>query len=348
MNTTETTTTTTANTTVNASAAGVRHVVLGGGPAGTTVAVQLADAGATVRLVQRTPDLDDDRIDVVAADISEPEAAIAATDGTDVIYHCINVGYHLQTTLLPGLTEAILAAATAHDAKLVVLDTLYPYGQADGDAITERTPWAATSRKGMMRAELDRRYLLAHGTHEARVTIGRAADFFGPRVFNSTLGATFFPAVLTGEPALGMGDLSLPHSYSYIGDVARALIELGTNPAADGHVWHLPTVPAVSTNEIHSIVAELIGHDVDVTEITEPVPAGPFDQQFMDEYAEMFYQHQIPQNMVSDRFQTRFGIEPTPLSEALAATLSWYRAVFGIDDTSVAATDAATEMGVAS
>ncbi len=155
--------------------------------------------------------------------------------------------------------------------------------------------------------------------------LGRSADFFGPGVLNSTLGGAFFPAALTGEPALALGDIQLPHSYTYIRDVARGMATLGTTDHGDGRVWHLPTVPAVSTAEIHSLVGQLLGRPVNVDLLTEPKPHGPFDEQVMREYAEMFYQHRIPQNMVSAAFQDAFGVQPTPLLQALGETIDWYR-----------------------
>lgn len=308
-----------------------QHVVLGGGPAGTTVATQLAESGHAVRLVERNPTLAHPGVEVVEADLSDLEAAVGATAGADVLYHCVNVAYHLQVDLMPDIGEAILGAASAHDARLVVLDTLYPYGTAEGSAITEDTPWAATSRKGRLRADLDRRYLRAHAAGSARVVLGRSADFFGPRVLNSTLGGAFFPEVLNGRPGLGFGDLSLPHSYSYLPDIARGLIALGGSPRGEGRVWHLPTNPAVPTTRIHRIVADLLGQEFDVHTVPDATqPVGPFDRTVMDEYAEMFYQHLIPQNLVSTRFEQAFGLRPTPLRQALAHTLDWYRQFLGI------------------
>ena len=303
------------------------HVVLGAGPAGTAIAADLAARGLAVRHVDRSPIQGaDPRIETRQADLSTPAAAIAATDGASVIYHAVNVAYHLQVAVLPGIADAFLTAARTHGARLVVLDTLYPYGEAEGEAITEQTPWAATSRKGLLRADLDRRYLDAHERGEVRVVLGRSADFFGPGVVNSTLGGAFFPAALTGGPALGLGDLALPHSYTYIRDVARGLVTLGTDERGDGRVWHLPTHPALPTTAIHRIVEELTGRPIEVEVMTEPTAHGPFDEQFMAEYAEMFYQHRIPQNMVSTDFETTFGIGPTPLREALEATIDWYAA----------------------
>jgi nucleoside-diphosphate-sugar epimerase len=45
----------------------------------------------------------------------------------------------------------------------------------------------------------------------------------------------------------------------------------------------------------------------------------------MAEYAEMFYQHRIPQNVVSTDFETTFGARPTSLEEGIRKTLEWYR-----------------------
>jgi len=304
------------------------HVVLGAGPAGTATAAELASRDHRVRHVSRSPIPEGHkRIETMQADVSTPQGAIVATEGAAVIYHAVNVAYHLQVDALPGITEAIIAAAAHHDARLVVLDTLYPYGTADGEAITEQTPWAATSRKGLMRAALDERYLEAHRTGEARTVLGRAADFFGPGVFNATFGGAFFPGAITGEPALAIGDITLPHSYTYIKDVAAGLVALGTDDQGDGKVWHLPTNPAVPTADLHRVVESITGRDLAIDLVTEPVPYGPFDKQFMDEFAEMFYQYRIPQNMVSTAFESTFDVRPTPMRQALEATLAWYEAV---------------------
>lgn len=303
------------------------HVVLGAGPAGTTIAAELAERGLRVRHVNRGPIADPPvGVETVEADMTSPEQAAGATEGAAAIYHAVNVPYHRQVELMPRIGRAILDAAAHHGARLVVLDTLYPYGEADGGAITEKTPWAATSRKGRMRAELDRMYLAAHEAGRASVVLGRSADFYGPRVIASTLGGAFFPAALSGEDVTVFGDITLPHSYSYIPDVAAALVDLGTAQpgSADGRVWHLPTVPAVSTQQVIGLVEEILGRSLTVDTLDRPVATGPFDATFMAEYEEMFYQHTIPQHMVSTPFEEAFGRGPTSLDVGLAATIAWY------------------------
>ncbi|MEV6056260.1 NAD-dependent epimerase/dehydratase family protein [Streptomyces sp. NPDC052107] len=301
------------------------HAVLGSGPAGTALARELVRRGHAVRLVDRTAGgAAIDGVERYAADVSTADGARQAIAGAAVVHHCVNVAYHLQVEVMPRIQAAVIGAVADSGARLVVLDTLYPYGETGGAVMTEGTPWKATSRKGRMRAELDEQYLAAHREGRARIVLGRSADFVGPGVLNSTLGATVFPGALTGGEVLGLGDLDLPHSYTYIGDVAAGLATLGERPQADGRVWHLPTAPAISTREIHTMIEKRVARPLNVVVLEEPRPFGPFDEQFMAEYAEMFYQHTEPQIVDSSAYERTFGVTPTSLGDALDATLAWY------------------------
>ncbi|WP_030680454.1 NAD-dependent epimerase/dehydratase family protein [Streptomyces rimosus] len=305
---------------------GALHTVLGAGPAGTSVALELARRGHPVRLIDRAGSGEPlDGIERLSGDVSTVHGALTAIEGADVVYHCVNVAYHLQVDVMPGIQEAVLGAVARTGARLIVLDTLYPYGETHGEVMTEDTPWRAATAKGKMRAALDERYLAAHQQGRARVALGRSADFVGPRVLNSTLGGAVFPAALTGGEVLALGDIDLKHSYSNILDVARGLAVLGENPSGDGRVWHLPTAPARTTREIFTALGDLVGHSLRTVTMDEPRPFGPFDETFMNSYAELFYQHTEPQIMDSTAFQEKFGVAPTPIETTLSQTLEWYR-----------------------
>ncbi|NEE45360.1 epimerase, partial [Streptomyces sp. SID8455] len=96
------------------------------------------------------------------------------------------------------------------------------------------------------------------------------------------------------------------------------------HPEGDGRVWHLPTAPARTTRQVLALVEERIGRPLELTVIAEPRPFGPFDEAFMAEYAEMFYQHTEAQIVDSSAIEREFGLTPTPLEEAVDATLGWY------------------------
>ncbi|SER96201.1 NAD-dependent epimerase/dehydratase family protein [Streptomyces qinglanensis] len=307
-------------------ATGSLHTVLGAGPAGTSLALELARRGHAVRLVDRAGSGEPlGGVERLKGDVSTVDGALATIEGADVVHHCVNVAYHLQVDVLPGIQEAVLGAVARTGARLVVLDTLYPYGETHGEVMTEATPWRAATAKGRMRAALDENYLTAHKEGRAKVVLGRSADFVGPRVLNSTLGGAVFPAALTDGEVLALGDIDLEHSYTNILDVARGLAVLGENPSGDGRAWHLPTAPARTTREIFTALGELVGHPLRTVTMNEARPFGPFDETFMNSYAELFYQHTEPQIMDSSAFQQEFDVEPTPIETTLRETLAWYR-----------------------
>lgn len=305
------------------------HVVFGAGPAGLTVAQELLARGERVRIANRGPVTGPpEGAEVVQADVTDHERVREVSRDAEVLYNCTHAPYHLWDDLLPRMQAGVLAGARASGAKLVVIDTLYPYGPTGGVPMTERTPNAATSRKGRIRIALTQEYFRAHEAGEVRVTIGRSADFFGPRVINSTLGGALFPAALTGQTGMALGDIDLPHSYTYMPDIGRGLATLGTDDRALGRLWHLPTAPARTTREIHQFVERYTGRPLTLDVLDGSKAWGPFDETFMREYEELFYQYTEPQIVDSGAIEHTFGLTPTPIEDALRATVDWYRAAF--------------------
>ena len=193
--------------------------------------------------------------------------------------------------------------------------------------MTEDSPHAATTRKGRMRAEAAAKYLQAHRDGTVQVALGRAADFYGPRVLNSSLGYLVFPPALAGKPAQVLGNVSQPHAYSYMGDVARGLATLGDRPEALGHTWLLPVAPAVSTREMIRLIGDAIGHPVKIMAIPKvAVQAMGLFNPTMREMVEMFYQYTEPQIVNSCRFENTFGWKATPTAEAIQKTVEWFKA----------------------
>jgi nucleoside-diphosphate-sugar epimerase len=187
----------------------------------------------------------------------------------------------------------------------------------------------AVSRKGRLRAELAWGYLQAHRTGKARVAIGRAADFFGPRVTNSALGEFVFPAALKGEPMVAFGDIDLPHSYSFMPDIARGLATLGERDEALGRDWLLPVPDTRTTRDVAGLIEEAVGRPVQVTALPDMATLaalGVLDSTFLAEYDELFYQYTEPQIVDSSAIARELGVVATPWPEAIAATVRWYQA----------------------
>jgi nucleoside-diphosphate-sugar epimerase len=303
------------------------HVIFGTGPVGLTLAEVLLAEGKQVRLVNRSGRAAvPDGAELVASDATDPEKVKELSRGAAALYHCANVPYAEQYEVIPRLQKALIAGAASAGANLIVTDTLYMYGETHGVPMTEDTPYAATTRKGTMRAEVARDYLKAHQNGTVQVALGRAADFFGPRVFNSALGDRAFPPAIAGKPMQVLGNPSLLHSFSYMGDVARGLATLGERPEALGHEWLLPVAPAVTTREMAHLIGEAVGHPIKLLAMPKIAlqALGLFDVQ-MHEMVEMFYQYTEPQIVDSRHFEETFGWSATPLAEAIPATVKWFR-----------------------
>jgi nucleoside-diphosphate-sugar epimerase len=220
----------------------------------------------------------------------------------------------------------MIEGAASAAAKLVVIDTLYMYGNTHGQIMTETSPHSATTRKGQFRAEIVRKYLQAHHDGKIRVAIGRAADFFGPEVLNSSLGDRVFPQALSGQAVSILGNPNLIHSFSYMPDIATGLIALGQHEEALGHQWHLPTIADKTPHQIIDLVSEQLGKPLKIKAIPKIfIRAAGLRDPFMREYVELFYQHTESQIVDSSAIERAFGITTTPLAEALAKTIEWYR-----------------------
>jgi nucleoside-diphosphate-sugar epimerase len=193
--------------------------------------------------------------------------------------------------------------------------------------MTEDLPLAATTVKGRTRAAMTAELLAAAEAGRVRIAIGRASDFFGADVTQgSTLGERVFGNALAGRRADFIGNPDLPHTYSYVPDIAAGLATLGTDARAAGQVWHLPGPRTGTTRALLDLLADQVGHRVGVRSVPKlAVRALSLVSPLMRELAEMSYQFEEPFVLDTSKYESVFGTAGTPLADAVAATLAWYR-----------------------
>ena len=306
------------------------HVIFGSGPLGRAVAAQLSAQGGTVRLVARHTPAPMDGVEMIAADLTDPAQAIAVAQGAGVLYHCLSANYGHWPQLLPPLMTGFIAAAQAAGARAVYGDNLYSYGPVTGP-VQEGLASVLSGRNVRVRTELAGRLLTAAGSEGLAVAIGRASDFYGPEVLQSSLGDRVFPALLGSRPVQFLGDPDLPHTFTFIQDFARALIVLGTREEALGKIWHVPSAPTITPREMVIQAAELAG--VEPRFSVAPglmIRALGLVSPTMRSVAEVLYQVERPWVVDHSRFESAFGARVTPHREALISTLDWYRARAGV------------------
>lgn len=168
--------------------------------------------------------------------------------------------------------------------------------------------------------------LEAHAAGRARVAIGRASDFFGPGALESAAGERVFATAVQGKKVQVLGDPDALHSYTYIPDIARGLVTLGSDDRAFGAAWHLPSAPAVSTREFVRMVFAAAGEPMKLARVSRPMLklAGIFSPTIR-EVSEMLYEFEEPFIVDNSRFTATFGWEATPLEQATTETVEWFK-----------------------
>jgi nucleoside-diphosphate-sugar epimerase len=302
------------------------HAVLGTGPLGLAVARHLVARGARVRAVNGSGRADlPASVDIVAADVVKGAEADRACDGASVIYHCANPPYARWPELHPPLMDSIIEGATSAGARLVFGDNLYAYGPVNGP-LTEDLPYLATGPNGQTRARIAETVLRAHDAGRVRAVIGRGSDFFGPHARVSTVGDRVFARAIVGKPAQVLGNPDVPHSVTFIDDFARALVTLGEQDHALGQVWHVPCPETVTMRRFVEVVFEEAGHPPRLRAAPRwgLALAAPFNPT-LRAVREQLYQSERPWVVDSSKFERAFGWRASPLSEAVRATVAWYR-----------------------
>ena len=216
------------------------HVVFGTGPAGRAVADALLDQGTRVRMVNRSGTPVITGVETIGGDATDVDFARDVAADADTVYFCLNApNYHRWAEEFPPLQRAVSAQPSRRTPSSSSSRTCTCTARAAGP-LRETTPVNPTSAKSRTRAAMSAELLDAHQRGEVRVVIGRASDFIGPGVRDSAFGEFVFEPALAGKRAQTMGRPDTLHTYSYVPDVGRNLVLLGSRDDAYGQAWHLP------------------------------------------------------------------------------------------------------------
>jgi nucleoside-diphosphate-sugar epimerase len=307
----------------------INHVVLGTGAIGRATAEELLRRGESVRMVNRSGRMDESPagLEVVASDLYDPANVREVTRGAKVVYQSAQPRYSEWPEKFPSLQKSIIEGLTGSDAKLVIVENLYMYGDQNGQPMTENTPYDAHTRKGRVRGEISRAALAAHKEGRVRVTAARGGNFFGPWGLDSTMGGRAFYPLLQGKPAQLIGRTDLPHSHTFVRDFGSALVILGEHEEADGQAWHVPNDrPKMTQAELVHMFAEEAGVEPRISSMGKlMMTIGGLFIPEAKETVEMMYEFDKPFIMDSRKFEQAFGMKATPMREAIRETVAWFK-----------------------
>ncbi|MBL9058592.1 MAG: epimerase, partial [Mangrovicoccus sp.] len=200
--------------------------------------------------------------------------------------------------------------------------TVYNYGPDAGLVLDETAPQNPVTRKGAIRAEMERR-LAGSGLP---VLVLRAGDFFGALAGNNWFAQSL---VTPGRPVAAIsnpGAAGVGHQWAYLPDVAETMLRLvETVPATGFQSFHMVGQwDATGTGMAEAIRIALGRPDLPLRRFPWRLVrlAAPVLPLFR-ELAEMRYLWQQPLRLTNVKLEAAIGPEPrTPLLEAVRDTLA--------------------------
>ncbi|GAB3271530.1 NAD-dependent epimerase/dehydratase family protein [Sinomonas notoginsengisoli] len=302
-----------------------RYAVIGSGVAGWTVAQKLAQQGERAKVITRSGNGPaHPLIDLRAVDVNDGALLARELDGTSAVFYTLSTAYSAAAWAreLPRAQRSVLDAAEAAGAVVVFVENLYAYPRPDLPMAEDSERNAVGGKRGV-RAQLIRE----RQAHPARSASVAASDFFGPRVLASHAGDRMLPRILAGKPLDLIGSADQPHTFTYVQDLAVAMIAVARDPKQWGRMHHAPSLPALSQRELAAAFAHAAGVELPPIRVLPAwlVRAGGLVVPLLREVGETAYQFARPFVMDSSITQDRLGLAPTALEEAASATVAWWR-----------------------
>jgi nucleoside-diphosphate-sugar epimerase len=236
------------------------------GAAGQSIAAALSAAGRDYRAVGRSRQPleaafgDDPHAEIVTWNPDDPASIRAAAAGLQTVIYLVGVPYD-QFAAHPPLMERTLAGVTAAGVeRFILIGTVYPYGRARGNPVSENHPREPHTFKGRMRLAQENLVLAAHGRDGLSTLVLRLPDFYGPGVERSLLNGVFEGAA-NAKRAQTIGPLDVPHEFIYLPDAGPVVEKLTRTPEAYGQWWHLAGAGTITQREVARQAYALAGRE---------------------------------------------------------------------------------------
>ena len=307
------------------------QTILGsGGAIGIDLANALTKYTHEIKLVSRNPKKVNETDILQSADFSDPAQIFKAIEGSETCYVTVGFDYNIKVwqAKWPPFIKSVVDACIQNNTKLVFFDNVYALGAEAVNHITEESPINPSSKKGEVRATIDRIILEQVEKGKLEAIIARAPDFFGPiKKQNSMLMNLVYDNMVKGKSAKWVCNADVVHTMGYTPDLAKATAILGNTPDAFNQIWNLPV-------DMNSLTGrqwvKLFSDEMKASEKVQVLPLwslhllGVFVP-ILKEMVEMMYQFDRTYNFDSSKFINRFKFSPTSNKEAVKQTIETLR-----------------------
>ncbi|HUB19701.1 MAG TPA: NAD-dependent epimerase/dehydratase family protein [Acidobacteriaceae bacterium] len=288
----------------------------------------LAAQNKPFRVVSRTARPTAGAAEVVGADLLDRDQTIRAVAGSSVVFLLAGLKYdrNVWAEQWPRILANTIEGCKRAGAKLVFFDNVYMYGRVSGP-MTEETPFNPCSRKGEIRAQIASTLLSEIKAGSLTAMIARAPDFYGPATPTGIANVLVFDAWMKNQKPSWLVDDTVPHSYIYTPDAARAVLALAESASAWNQTWHLPTAPEALTGRAFITAAASAMDRPAKYRVLSPLMVRMFGwfNPTVGEIHEMLYQNDAPYLFDSSKYARAFGFAGTAYDEGIRATAESYR-----------------------
>lgn len=303
------------------------QTILGaGGAIGIELAKALPTYTSNIRLVGRNPKKVNATDNLFKADLSNRDEVFKAVQGSEIVYLMVGFDYNtkLWQQMWPPLIKNVIDACREHNTKLVFFDNVYAIGGDNVKHITENSPISPTSKKGEVRAEVDKLILDSIDKRNLIAIIARSADFFSGVKDKSLLMNLVYDNLAKGKKAQWFCNPKVIHSTSYTPDLGKGTAMLGNTRDAYNQIWNLPTDPQKITGEewINLFAAEMNTSNKSQVLPGWGIKALGLFVPILKEMYEMRYQYDRDYYFDSSKFNKHFNYTPTSNAEAVKQTVA--------------------------
>lgn len=306
------------------------QTILGaGGAIGTPLASHLSRFTPHLRLVSRKPVKINEGDQLHPADLTQREAVFKAVEGSEVVY--LTIGFEYKTSVWqerwPRLMRDVTDACMAHGSKLVFFDNVYAVSPRHMNRITEDSPLAPSSKKGEVRAQVDRLLMELAEKGKLDVIIARAPDFMGPIKERSIVMNLMYDRILKGKKSQWFCNARVIHTTGYTHELALGTAMLGNAPGTFNQVWNLPVDPEpITPLQMAQLFATELGGPAGCSALPKwGIRLFGLFVPVLREMVEMTYQYDRDYYFDSSRFNRHFNHQPVTNAQAVKETVQALR-----------------------
>jgi dTDP-glucose 4,6-dehydratase len=273
---------------------------------------------ADIGLLKLLPQSEIDRIEIIAGDLRDPNAASTAMGGVSHVFHLgalIAIPYsylhpvEVVETNIYGTLNILMACREHPVERLVHTSTSEVYGTALRVPIDENHPLQGQSPYSASKIGADKLAESFYRSFDLPVVTLRPFNTYGPRQSARAVIPTIITQALT-QDSIRLGNLEARRDLTYVSDTVEGFLRVAETPGVEGEVFNLGTGQEVSIQALAELAIELISRPVSIE--IDPARLRP-------ERSEV-------QRLLSDNRRAReaLGWEPrVSLRSGLAKTIEW-------------------------